>query len=278
MPPDAPDALANHDEAPDAATEQWRAMLLGTDPSLYAMRRRWRRIPSSPRCKVCAAPFGGFGRVATRLIMHGPSLTNPLMCNMCFGQLRQHPGGAEIDLSILFADVRGSTGIAERLGAQRFQKLIQTFYRLSAKTIEHQDGVIDKFLGDGVMALFIPVLTGEDHAGRAITAATDLLRSVAASHDLAAAGFEVGVGVHRGVAFAGVVGSDERLDFTALGDAVNVAARLGGVAGPGELVVSRAAWDGPNRDPAVPSTSIEVAGRSEPLDIVTIRPTAKVAA
>ena len=281
MPPDtsdAPDADASHDEPSDPATEQWRAMLMGTDPSLFDMRRRWRRLPSSPRCKVCAAPFGGLGRVATRLIMHGPSLKNPLMCNICFGQLRQHPGGAEIDISILFADVRGSTGLAERLGAHRFQKLIQTFYRLSAKTIEHQDGVVDKFLGDGVMALFIPVLTGEDHAGRAITAATDLLRAVAASADLMSADFGVGVGVHRGTAFTGVVGSDDRLDFTALGDAVNVAARLGGVAGPGELVVSRAAWDGPDRDPAVPSTSIEVAGRSEPLDVVTIRPTESVAA
>ena len=257
---------------PDASTEEWRRMLTGEEPSIAEMRRRWSRIPSSPRCKMCAAPFAGLGKVATRLIMHGPSSSNPLMCNVCFGQLRQHPGGAEIDLSILFADVRGSTGHAERLGAQQFHQLIQAFYRLSARSIEHQDGVVDKFLGDGVMALFIPVLTGEDHAGRAIAAATDLLRATAASRDLSSARIGVGVGVHRGLAFTGVIGADDRLDFTALGDAVNVAARLGDVAGPGELVVSRAAWDGPNRDTTLPSTSIEVAGRTEPLDVVTIRP------
>ena len=247
-------------------------MLTGEEPSIADMRRRWRRLPSSPRCKMCAAPFGGLGRVATRLIMHGPSTSNPLMCNVCFGQLRQNAGGAEIDLSILFADVRGSTELAERLGAQRFRHLIQVFYRLSAKAIEHQDGVVDKFLGDGVMALFIPVLTGEDHSGRAISAATDLLRAVAASGDLAGAGIGVGVGVHRGIAFTGVVGADDRLDFTALGDPVNVAARLGGVAGAGEVLVSRVAWDGSNRDASLPTTSIAVAGRAEPLDVVTIRP------
>lgn len=222
---------------------------------------------------MCAAPFGGLGRLATRLIMHGPSASNPLMCNVCFGQLRQHPGGAEIDLSILFADVRGSTGLAERLGAQRFRHLLQDFYRLSARSIEHQDGIVDKFLGDGVMALFIPVLTGEDHAGRAIAAATELLGAVRGSRELSVAGIGVGVGVHRGNAFTGIVGSDDRLDFTALGDPVNVAARLGGAAGAGELLVSRVAWEGPNRDAGLPSTSIDVAGRSEPLEVVAIRPT-----
>ena len=205
MPPDAPDAPdtptthANPDESSDAATEQWRAMLLGTDPSLSDMRRRWRRLPSSPRCKVCAAPFGGLGRVATRLIMHGPSLTNPLMCNMCFGQLRQHPGGAEIDISILFADVRGSTGLAERLGAQRFRQLIQAFYRLSASAVERQDGIVDKFLGDGVMALFIPVLTGELHASRAIASGQALL---AATADW----IPIGAGVNTGIALWGPSG------------------------------------------------------------------------
>lgn len=256
----------------ERASEEWRQVLMGTDPTLTGLRRRWRRIPSSPRCKVCAAPFGGLGRIATKLVMHGPSSSNPLMCNVCFSELRQHPGGAEIDLSILFADVRGSTGLAERLGAQRFRHLLQEFYRLSARSIEHQDGIVDKFLGDGVMALFIPVLTGEDHAGRAITAATDLLRAVAGSSSLSRAGIGVGVGIHRGIAFTGLVGADDRLDFTALGDPVNVAARLGGVAQAGELLVSRVAWDGPNRDPALPSASIDVAGRSEPLDVVTIRP------
>jgi adenylate cyclase len=191
------------DPTPDATTEQWRRMLTGEEPGIAEMRRRWNKVPSSPRCKMCAAPFGGLGRVATRLIMHGPSAMNPLMCNVCFGQLRQHPGGAEIDLSILFADVRDSTGLAERLGAQRFRHLIQEFYRLSARSVEHQDGIVDKYLGDGVMALFIPVLTGEDHAGRAIAAATDLLRAVTASRELSDAGIGVGVGVHRGMAFTG---------------------------------------------------------------------------
>ena len=90
--------------------------------------------------------------------------------------------------------------------------------------------------------------------------------------ELPAAGVRVGAGVHSGKAFVGVIGSDERLDFTALGDTVNVAARLGGIAGPGELLVSAAGWDHVPRD-VVPDERgpIAVQGRTEPLEVVHLR-------
>src|SRR5439155_23187207 len=86
----------------DRNTEIWRSILMGTDPSLPALRRRFRRLPSDPRCKMCAAPFRGPGRLLTRLMMHGPSESNPMLCSLCFGQLRSGgPGGAEIEISVL---------------------------------------------------------------------------------------------------------------------------------------------------------------------------------
>src|SRR4029077_3995680 len=102
--------------------------------------------------------------------------------------------------------------------------------------------IVDKFLGDGVMALFIPVITGENHAGRAIKGGRAILTAIERD-GLGRQGLMVGAGVHAGEAFVGAVGSGEKIDFTALGDTVNIAARLGGLAGPGELLVSRAAWD-----------------------------------
>ena len=261
---------ATDPEAPERS-EEWRRLLTGEDPSLQSMRRWWKRIPSSPRCKVCAAPFHGLGKVATKFVMHGPSEKNPLLCNLCFGQLRRHPGGAEVEISVLFADVRGSTGLAERLPAAEFRRLLQRMYVIATKAIERNSGIVDKFLGDGVMALFVPFLTGEDHAGRAIAAARELLEEAERS-ELRPAGLRIGAGIHTGRAFVGVMGADERLDFTALGDTVNVAARLGSVAGPGELVVSAAGWDASPRSLAVADRrSVQVSGRSEPLDIVVVR-------
>jgi adenylate cyclase len=257
--------------------EIWRSVLTGEDPSLPALRRRFRRIPSDPRCKLCAAPFRGPGRLITRLMMHGQSSTNPMLCSLCFGQLRGGPGGAEIEISVLFADIRGSTGIAERTSAGEFRRLVQQFYLRAAKAIHEHDGIVDKFLGDGIMALFIPMVTGDQHALRAIEAGEAVLRDVA-SRDLVAGGVRVGVGVHTGEAFVGTVGSDDRLDFTALGDTVNVAARLGSDAGAGELLVSGVAWAAGGRGPTAERRALSVRGRDEPLEVVVLREAAAAVA
>jgi adenylate cyclase len=101
----------------DATTEQWRSMLTGEDPSLVKIRRRWRRLPAAPRCKVCASPFHGVGGAFARLVWHGPVPNNPMLCKACFGKMAGHPGGAELPISVVFADVRGSTALAERTSA-----------------------------------------------------------------------------------------------------------------------------------------------------------------
>jgi adenylate cyclase len=251
----------------DPVTTQWRALLTGKDRSLLDARRRWRRVPSAPRCKVCASPFHGIGGAVARLFWHGPMRGNPLLCKACFGKLSGQPGGAELEISVVFADVRGSTGLAERSSASDFRGLIQAYYQSAAAAIDANDGIIDKFLGDGVMALFIPVITGENHAGRAISAGRAILAAVERD-GLARKGLMVGVGVHTGEAFVGVVGSDEKIDFTALGDTVNIAARLGGMAGPGELLMSREAWDRAGLGTPPAHREVEIAGRTSNLIVV----------
>jgi adenylate cyclase len=254
---------------------QWKSLLDGTDPALLRIRRRWRHLPHGPRCKVCAAPFHGVGGVLTRVIMHGQAITNPTLCTTCFRKLNGHPGGAEVDISVLFADIRGSTGIAETIGAAAFRDALQTFYQLAARAIDDHGGFIDKYLGDGVMALFIPVLAGEAHAGRALVAARELVASVERSA-LPASGVRVGAGVHRGSAFVGILGSGEKLDFSALGDTVNVAARLGSIAGPGEILASRELWVAAGLgDASGEARRLDIVGRREPLDVVVV-PAAEV--
>ena len=205
--------------------------------------------------------------MVARLFWHGPMRDNPLLCRACFGHLAQRAGGAELEISVVFADVRGSTGLAERISASDFRGLIQAYYRSAAVAIDANGGIVDKFLGDGVMALFIPVITGENHARRAIDAGRAILTAVERD-GLGRKGLMIGAGVHTGEAFVGVVGGEEKTDFTALGDTVNIAARLGGLAGPGELLVSRATWDRAGLGPPPAEREVEIAGRVGDLTVV----------
>jgi adenylate cyclase len=259
------------DAEPASANDMWRGMLDGTDPSLKKMRGGWHRLPGPPRCKVCGAPFNGVGGFVSRVMRHKHNLPgNPLLCNLCFGALIKFPGGAEIDLSVLFADIRDSTGLAEKVGAARFRQLLQSYYAKATAAIEASDGIVDKLLGDGVMALFIPVIAGENHRLRAIEAGRRVIRAVETS-DLPAAGVRVGAGVQSGTAFVGVLGSGDQLDFSALGDVVNTAARLGSIARPAELLVAADVWRsaglaavaGEQRD-------LDIAGRRAKLETIAL--------
>src|SRR3954447_2446042 len=251
-------------------SEDWRRLLTGEDPTLLRVRRMWQHIPDGPRCKVCASPFHGVGGAVARLMWHGRIANNPLLCKACFGQLSRHQGGAELEISVLFADVRGSTGLAERNSAAAFHDLLQGYYKAAAAAIDANGGIIDKFLGDGVMALFVPVLTGENHARSAIAAGRAILDTVE-RQGLGAKGLVVGAGIHSGDAFVGVVGSDEKLEFTPPGATVHVAARLGGLAAGGELLVSRAAWELANAGDPPATRDVEIAGRTGLPNVVAAR-------
>jgi adenylate cyclase len=215
----------------DPVTTQWRVLFTGEDPSISEVRRFWRHLPAAPRCKVCASPTQGVGGAIARLFWRGPMRDNPLLCKAGFGKNSGHPGGAELEISVVFADVRGSTGLAERSSTSEFRGLIQAYYRSAGTAIDANGGIIDKFLGEGVMALFIPVIPGENHAGRAIAAGRAVLAAVERD-GLARKGLMVGAGVHTGEAFVGVVGSDEKVDFTCLGDTSISVPAWGGMAAP----------------------------------------------
>lgn len=248
-------------------SELWRDLLTGSARGVIKLRRFWRHVPSPPRCKICAAPFHGPGSVLARALGFGPTDNSALLCRACFGTLSRNPGGAELEISVLFADVRGSTGLAERTSTAEFRALLQDYYRLAAMAVDRSGGIVDKFLGDGVMSLFIPVISGENHAGRAVEAGRAVLAAV---DRLSEKGFLVGAGVHSGEAFVGSIGSAEKRDFTALGDTVNVAARLGALAGPRELLVSRAAWDRAGLGEPPEAREVEIAGRTGTLGVVAL--------
>jgi adenylate cyclase len=247
--------------------EAWRTILLGETRGLDLTKKIVGRIPSGPRCKLCTAPMSAPGSVLLKPFGFGPSKLNRRLCRACFRHIEKHPGGAEVEVSLLFADIRGSTGLAERMPAQEFSRLISRFYGTAAAVVDGWNGLVDKFVGDEVVALFIPGFAGQDHARRAIAAGRDLLRET--GNDGPEPWVPIGVGAHTGVAFVGRVGEGDACDFTAVGDAVNTAARLASSAGAGELLVSRAAADAAGLDSAgLEARTLELRGRDQTIDAV----------
>ncbi len=168
------------------------------------MRRLMQRIPSTPRCKLCAAPFGNPGGFVLRYLGYGPWEPNPSICKVCIRSVQHAVGGAEVEISILFADIRDSTTFAEGVSPADFSRLLNRFYEAATRAVDGESGMVDKFVGDGVIALFIPGMVGHDHAAHAIAAARKLQTAVM---DPASglADLPLGIGVHTGVAYVGVV-------------------------------------------------------------------------
>jgi len=218
----------------------WRAILTGADPR-FARTRAWlKHVPSEPRCKMCGAPFQGVGRPLMHLLHRDRWAKNPRYCGYCFKVLQEHHGGAEIEASFLFADVRGSTALAERVSATEFRRLLNRFYEIASRILVEHDAIVDKFVGDEVIGLFVPALAEEAHAERAIAAALALLRGTGHAKP-GGPWLPIGIGVHTGVAYIGSVGEPPVTDLTALGDVVNTTARLASAASAGEILVTDSA-------------------------------------
>ena len=139
------------------------------------------------------------------------------------------------------------------------------FYGTAAGAVDPRNGIVDKFVGDQAMALFIPGFAGADHAADAIAAARELLAET--SQDDGEPWIPLGAGVHTGVAYVGMVGEGDAVDFTALGDSVNTAARLASSAGAGEILVSSAAAAASKLDTAgLEARTLSLRGRTASVD------------
>lgn len=252
-------------------TEIWRAFLMGEDTRFHRAQQLFRLLPASPRCKVCYSPFVGPGGFVMRITGRKPSRMNPQVCDACFRFAEANPGGAEIPLSLLFADIRGSTNLAETLGTKQFSALIARFYDALTTELISADALIDRLIGDEVIALFVPGVAGERHAEAAVKAAEGILK--ATGHGESEGPWvPVGIGVHTGNAFVGAVGSVGVSDITALGDDVNLTARLASAASAGEVLITESARvaAGLPTDGLEPR-SLDLKGRSAPVDAWLMR-------
>jgi adenylate cyclase len=144
------------------------------------------------------------------------------------GRLRL--GGESRELTVLFADIRNFTGLAERLEPERLVLLLNRYFTAMTRAVQTEDGMVDKFLGDGLLAVFGAPLPRSDHAARGCRAALAMREALAELNaSWATEGLpilEIGVGVNTGRMVIGNMGSEQRLDYTVVGDEVNIAARL----------------------------------------------------
>jgi adenylate cyclase len=208
------------------------------------------------------------GKAVWLIYRKRPSNYNPQLCNACDEFARHHQGGAEVELSLLFADVRGSTTLAEQMSPTEFSRLINRFYKASTKVLSRSDAMIDKIIGDQVSGMFVPGFAGQQHARRAIEAARELMH-VTGHDDQDGPWIALGASVHTGTAFVGSVGSAEgTVDITVLGDTPNTAARLASRAKVGEILISEDAAKSAGLDlDHLESRRLELKGKAERVSV-----------
>jgi adenylate cyclase len=176
---------------------------------------------------------------------------------------------------VLFADVRGFTAQFESSNPDEMARLMSRFYASAIHVLAHRDAIIDKLIGDEVMALFIPGLAGPSYIEKMVDSADEILRGL--GYGRRDPWLPVGIGLDFGRAFVGNVGTDDVKDFTALGDVVNTAARIQSHARPGQIVLTERAFAlVADRYPQASKIDLELKGKSEPVSarIIDLNPVA----
>ena len=187
------------------------------------------------QCSVCGTMLSGALSAVYRAFGIKRSPRNPNICTRCSTHVEE---GRMVELTVLFADLSSFTELTHDLGAEKTHEVVDAFLRMATEVLVKHGAFIDKYVGDAVMALFNVPIRQDDHALRAVAAGTELsaaLNSLGAKFGLA---LRASIGIATGFARVGRLGSDDSKDYTAIGDVVNLAARLQSKASAGEILIS----------------------------------------
>jgi adenylate cyclase len=251
----------------------WHPMLSGEFQTMRRGRQLFHLLSptAQDRCRICLAGFDGFTAPLMRALRRAPWHRNSHFCEKCEEILRAHRGGTEIDIAVLYADVRGSTQMASGMRPAEFAALMQRFFQAAAKIFLRSDAVVDKMMGDEVIGIYVPGLAGPDFGQRAVEAGLDLLRATGHG-ERGDPWLPIGVGVHTGVAFVGSIGVEGgAYEFAALGDTMNLGARLVASAKAGEMIMSEAAWKDVSGKVSAEPRSLKLKGYAEPVKAYAAR-------
>ena len=198
------------------------------------------KLSLSPQCGICGTVLAGPLRHLFHLVGIKRSPRNPNICNRCGAHVQE---GRLVEVTVLFADLSSFTELTQELGAERTHEIVDAFLRAASAAIAKFGGFIDKYIGDAAMALFNVPVKLEDHPRRAVAAALELQSDMTALRERFQMDLKTAAGIASGWARVGRVGSSDSKDFTAIGDVVNLAARLEAKTNPGEILVSRETYD-----------------------------------
>src|SRR5215468_387700 len=159
------------------------------------------------------------------------------------GKLDVKQGGTHVNSCTVFnSDIRGFTRMSEGISPDLMIEMLNEYFEVMVEILFRHEGTLDKFMGDGIMALFGAPASKSDDASRAIRCALDMMESLARfNRDRASRGifpFEIGIGIHTGPLVAGYVGSTKSMSYTVIGDTANTSARLCGIASAGQILIS----------------------------------------
>ena len=234
-------------------------------------------LPDKKFCGGCGSPVGS-GPVERQA--SSPQGYTPKHLAEKILTSRQALEGERKQVTVLFCDLANSTAMAARCGPDNMHALLNRFFELALDAVHRYEGTINQFLGDGFMALFGAPIAHEDHARRAVLAALDLQRTLHAQH--AKLGEPYGVrcafrmGLNSGLVVVGSIGDNLRMDYSAIGDTTNVAARLQQFAEPDTILVSASTQRltvGHIRLEALPPVQVKGISTSlAPYKVVGIRP------
>jgi adenylate cyclase len=216
--------------------ELWHRIFAVGHPVIERQHRLYGWLPSAPRCRLCRAPFHGVGGVVTRMRKRRPSPRNGNYCTSCDRFLERFPGGAEVEMSMLCADIRGASEHAHGAGPGGARARDDPFRTGATDLVTENDGFVTAFLGGCLLACWPAGYSGPEHARKALAAGRGIVRSMGAM----AEPIPVGVGLHRGEAFIGTVDAAEGAfrDVSIFGIEVDVATRLSAVAAEGEVLAT----------------------------------------
>ena len=182
-------------------------------------------------------------------------------------------GGQERDITVMFADIRGFTSFSEQQSPAELVAVLNRYLAAGAEAVLDEEGTVDKFLGDAVMAWFNAPIPQPDHTLRAVRAALDLRAAVEKLHaELPPeAHLSFGVGIHYGKAVLGWIGTEKRLEYTAIGDSVNTAKRIQENAAKNQILISKEAYERVKDDiAATPYAPLHVKGKSQVVDVYEV--------
>ena len=252
--------------------ELWKTIFAAGHPDLQKQQWLHKKLPLKPRCRMCLVPFKGIGGWIMRMKGKAQNSRNPNYCNACDKFLEAFPGGAEVEMSILYVDIRHSTQYTQNNSAADVSHRTNAFLNESTRIITDNDGFIMAFYGDCIVAVWPPGFCGEDHALKAQRAATELARNNKLT-DADGKPIPVGVGVHTSNFFIGTVSALQGSfrDVSIFGSNVNLTARMASRAAVSQVLGSAENIIASGGKPtSFNCETVELKGFQDPVDVYTI--------